>query len=156
MVKYKAKIVGLRFHRISVPVEDGDEVFVMAVENDYDADALAVYSTNSAEIIGFIANSKNITLSANNIKRGNKPATELKLLLDWENKKYSAKVVHSYRSCIYIEIDGENWQYIDESIVNETDAIINELKVRLEALSIENTMLEARVKALELAINVGK
>lgn len=155
MAKYKAKIVGLRFHRISTPVEDGDEVFVMAVENDYDADALEVHSFNS-EVIGFIANSINITLSANNIKRGNKSGTELKLLLDWDNKKYSAKVVHSYRSCIYIEIDSENWQYIDESIVNETDAIINELKVRLEALSIENTMLEARVKALELAINVGK
>jgi hypothetical protein len=154
MVKYKAKIVGLKFHRISTPVEDGDEVFVMAVENDYDADALEVHSFNS-EVIGFIANS-NTTLLPNNIKRGNKSGTQLKLLLDWENKKYSAKVVHSYRSCIYIEIDGENWQYIDESIVNETDAIINELKVKLEALSIENTMLEARVKALELAINVGK
>lgn len=155
MVKYKAKIVGLRFHRISTPVEDGDEVFVMAVENDYDADALAVHSFNS-EVIGFIANSKNITLSANNIKRGNKSGTELKLLLDWENKKYSANVVHSYRSCIYIEIDSENWQYIDESLVNETDSVINELKIKIQALEIENTMLSSRIEVLEGLMNVGK
>lgn len=155
MTIFKAKIVGLKFHRISTEINDGDEVFVMATENEYDSDAIGLYTIENEELVGFVANSFS-TLSKNNLKNGNKFSTELRFLLDWGNRKYVSKVIHSYRSCIYIEIDSENWQYIDESLVNETDVIINELKVRLEALSIENTMLEARVKALELAINVGK
>ena len=156
MTIFKAKIVGLKFHRISTEIKDGDEVFVMATENEYDSDAIGLYTMDKKEeLAGFVANSFS-TLSKNNLKNGNKFSTELRFLLDWDNRKYVSKVIHSYRSCIYIEIDSENWQYIDESLVNETDVIISELKVRLEALSIENTMLEARVKALELAINVGK
>ena len=156
MTIFKAKIVGLKFHRISTEINDGDEVFVMATENEYDSDALGLYTMDeNEELVGFVANSS-LTLSKNNKKNGNRSSTELRFLLDWDNRKYVSKVIHSYRSCIYIEIDSENWQYMDESLVNETDVIISELKVRLEALSIENTMLEARVKALELAINVGK
>ena len=156
MTIFKAKIVGLKFHRISTEINDGDEVFVMATENEYDSDALGLYTMDeNEELVGFVANSS-LTLSKNNKKNGNRSSTELRFLLDWDNRKYVSKVIHSYRSCIYIEIDSENWQYMDESLVNETDVIISELKVRLEALSIENTMLEARVKALELVINFGK
>ena len=156
MTIFKAKIVGLKFHRISTEINDGDEVFVMATENEYDSDAIGLYTMDeNEELAGFVANSIS-TLSENNKKNGNKSSTELRFLLDWDNRKYVSKVIHSYRSCIYIEIDSENWQYIDESLVNETDSVINELKIKVQALEIENTMLLSRIEVLEGLMNVGK
>ena len=70
MTIFKAKIVGLKFHRISTEIKDGDEVFVMATENEYDSDALGLYTMDeNEELVGFVANSS-LTLSKNNKKNG--------------------------------------------------------------------------------------
>ena len=156
MVELKCKVVGLSYHKVDNPVTSGDTVYLIAESNnEFDNDAIAVYNKEN-ELLGYVANSDK-TLSRNNrLKGGNKSALELKFELDFENKRYNALVNRSFSSCIYLEIDSDNWDYVDETIVDTDVSIINELKTQIDALIIDNEILKSRVDTLESLIGGGK
>ena len=156
MVELKCKIVGLSYHKVENPVTSGDTVILVAESNnEFDNDAIAAYNKEN-ELLGYVANSDK-TLSRNNrLKGGNKSALELKFELDFENKRYNAVVNRSFSSCIYLEIDSDNWDYVDETIVDTDVSIINELKTQIDALIIDNEILKSRVDTLESIIGGGK
>jgi hypothetical protein len=112
--------------------------------NEFDNDAIAVYNGHD-ELLGYVANSDK-TLSHQNRVNGNKSALELQFELDF-SKKYYATVDRAFSSCIYLEIDSNDYELINKE--NTDDFIINELKIKLDALIIENTLLKARVDKLE-------
>lgn len=145
MVELKTKVVGLSYHKVDNPVTSGDTVYLIAEsDNDFDNDAIAVYNKEN-ELLGYVANSDR-TLSKNNRLRGNRSALELQFELDFQTKKYNAIVDRAFSSCIYLEIDSDKWEYINEVT---DDSIINELKTKLDALIIENALLKSRVDKLE-------
>lgn len=145
MVELKCKVVGLSYHKVDNPVTSGDTVYLIAEsKNDFDNDAIAVYNKYD-ELLGFVANS-NTTLSPQNRANGNKSALELQFELDF-SKKYYATVNRAFSSCIYLEIDSNDYELINKE--NTDDFIINELKIKLDALIIENTLLKARIDKLE-------
>lgn len=155
MTIFKAKTVGIKFHKTSTPIRNGMDVYVMEDDsNGFDNDAIGVY-TKDDELIGYVANSQT-TLSPNNRKNGNKSATELRFELDFDNKKYGAVVDRAFSSCVYIQIDSNKWQHVDESIVDSTDSMVMELKTQIDALIIENTMLKNRLDIIESIIGGGK
>ena len=146
MVELKCKVVGLSYHKVENPVTSGDTVYLIAESNnEFDNDAIKVYNEFD-ELLGHVANS-NATLSPQNRANGNKSALELQFELNFENKKYCAEVNRAFSSCIYLEIDSNNYELINEE--NTEDSIINELKTKLDALIIENTLLKSRVDKLE-------
>ena len=148
MVELKTKVVGLSYHKVDNPVTSGDTVILVAEsDNDFDNDAIAVYNKEN-ELLGYVANSDR-TLSKNNRLRGNRSALELQFELDFQTKKYNAIVDRAFSSCIYLEIDSDKWEYINEVT---DDSIINELKTKLDALIIENALLKSRVDKLESMI----
>ena len=152
-MELKCKVVGLSYHKVENPVTSGDTVYLIAESNnEFDNDALAVYNKEN-ELLGYIANSDK-TLSRNNrLKGGNKSALELKFELDFENKKYYATVDRAFSSCIYLLIDSNKYEVLNE---NADDSILDELKLKVEALTIENALLKARVDTLESLIGGGK
>lgn len=144
MVELKCKVVGLSYHKVDNPVISGDTVYLIAESNnEFDNDAIAVYNKEN-ELLGFVASDK--TLSPQNRRNGSKSNLELQFELNFENKKYNAVVDRAFSSCLYLEIDSDNWEYINEVT---GDFIINELKTKLDALIIENTLLKSRVDKLE-------
>lgn len=146
MVELKCKVVGLSYHKVENPVTSGDTVYLIAESNnEFDNDAIKVYNEFD-ELLGYVANS-NATLSPQNRANGNKSALELQFELNFENKKYCAEVNQAFSSCIYLEIDSNNYELINEE--NTEDSIINELNTKLDALIIENTLLKSRVDKLE-------
>lgn len=151
-MELKTKVVGLSYNRVDNPVTSGDTVILVAESNnEFDNDAIAVYN-EQYELLGYVANSDK-TLSPQNRAKGNKSALELKFELDFENRKYGAVVDRAFRSCIYLEIDSNNYELINEDMAD--DSIINELKTKLDALAIENALLKSRVDKLE-SIIAGK
>ena len=153
MVELKCKVVGLSYHMVENPVTSGDTVILVAESNnDFDNDAVGVYNKYN-ELLGFVANSDK-TLSPQNRANGNKSALELQFELDFENKKYNATVNRSFSSCIYLEIDSNNYELINEE--NADDSILDELRLKVEALTIENALLKSRLDVLESIIGGGK
>lgn len=113
MSTFKTKVVGLSFHDISSPVVESDYVILRAdPTNEFDSNAICVW-TGDQQIVGFVANSPK-TLSVNNRVNGNLSATELKEVLSLENREYYGKAVKVHSSCIYLEINPENWSYINK------------------------------------------
>lgn len=150
-MELKCKVVGLSYHKVDNPVTSGDTVYLIAEsKNDFDNDAIAVYNKYD-ELLGFVANS-NTTLSPQNRANGNKSALELQFDLNFENKYY-ATVARAFSSCIYLIIDSNNYEVINE---NADDLILDELKLKVEALTIENALLKSRIDALEMIIGGGK
>lgn len=146
MVELKCKVVGLSYHKVDNPVTSGDTVYLIAESNnDVDNDAVAVFNKEN-ELLGYVANSDK-TLSPQNRANGNKSALELQFELDFENKRYNAIIDRAFSSCIYLEIDSNDYELINEE--NTNDSIINELKTQIDALIIENTLLKSRVDKLE-------
>ena len=144
MVELKCKVVGLSYHKVDNPVTSGDTVYLIAESNnEFDNDAIAVYNGVNQKI-GYVASDK--TLSPQNYRNGSKSNLELQFLLNFENKKYNAVVNRAFSSCLYLEINPDKWEYINEKT---DDSVINELKIKLDALIIENTLLKARVDKLE-------
>ena len=150
-MELKCKVVGLSYHKVDNPVTSGDTVYLMAESNKFDNDAIAVYNKEE-ELLGYVANSDK-TLSPQNRANGNKSALELQFELNFSNKYY-ATVDRAFSSCIYLQIDSNNYELINEE--NTDDSIINELKTNLDALIIENTLLKSRVDKLESLIGGGK
>ena len=149
MVELKCKVVGLSFHNVDNPVTSGDIVYLIAEStNDFDNDAIAVYNKYD-ELLGYVANSDK-TLSPQNRANGNKSALELQFELDFENKRYCAIIDRAFNSCLYLELSSDKWEFISDDIGN--DSIINELRTKLDALIIENTLLKSRVDKLESII----
>lgn len=145
MVELKCKVVGLSYHKVDNPVTSGDTVYLIAESNNkFDNDAIAVYNEHD-ELLGYVANSDK-SLSPQNRANGNKSALELQFELNFENKKYNSIIDRAFSSCLYLEIDSDKWEYINEVT---DDSIINELKTKLDALIIENTLLKSRVDKLE-------
>ncbi|WP_296870355.1 HIRAN domain-containing protein [uncultured Methanobrevibacter sp.] len=177
MSTFKTKVVGLSFHDISSPVVESDYVILRAdPTNEFDSNAICVLTGNQ-QIVGFVANSSK-TLSDNNIANGNLSATELKEVLSFENREYYAKAINVHSSCIYLEINPENWSYINkpnlefvraselvETEVVEVPAhkvdIIEPIKVdtslvaEIAELKLMVAELLAEVKALKTAIDEG-
>lgn len=144
MVELKCKVVGLSYHKVNNPVTSGDTVYLIAESNnDFDNDAIAVYNGVNQKI-GYVASDK--TLSPQNRRNGSKSNLELQFELNFENKKYNAVVDRAFSSCLYLEINSDKWEYINEVT---DDSIINELKTKIDALIIENTLLKSRVDKLE-------
>ena len=111
----KAKVVGLSFHRINTPVELEDYLIIREdSNNEFDSDAISILNKDQ-ELVGNVANSSK-TLSINNIKNGNLSATQLKSKLNFKNREYYGKAVRVYSSCIYIEINSENWSYLNKPV----------------------------------------
>ena len=151
MVELKCKVVGLSYHKVENPVTSGDTVYLIAEStNDVDNDAIKVYNEYD-ELLGYVANS-NATLSPQNRANGNKSALELQFELDFSNKYYAA-VDRAFSSCIYLIIDSNKYEVLNE---NADDSILDELKLKVEALTIENALLKARVDTLESLIGGGK
>jgi hypothetical protein len=145
MVELKCKVVGLSYHKVKNPVTSGDTVYLIAESNnEFDNDAIAVYNKYD-ELLGYVANSDK-SLSQQNRANGNKSALELQFELDFSNK-YHAVVNRAFSSCIYLKIDSNDYELINKE--NTDDFIINELKIKLDALIIENTLLKSRVDKLE-------
>lgn len=177
MSTFKTKVVGLSFHDISSPVVESDYVILRAdPTNEFDSNAICVW-TGDQQIVGFVANSPK-TLSVNNRVNGNLSATELKEVLSLENREYYGKAVKVHSSCIYLEINPENWSYINkpnlefvraselvETEVVEVPAhkvdIIEPIKVdtslvaEIAELKLMVAELLAEVKALKTAIDEG-
>lgn len=177
MSTVKTKVVGLSFHNISSPVVESDYVILRAdPTNEFDSDAICVW-TGDQQIVGFVANSPK-TLSVNNRVNGNLSATELKEVLSLENREYYGKAVKVHSSCIYLEINPENWSYINKpnlefvraSELVETEVveipahkvdIIEPIKVdtslvaEIAELKLMVAELLAEVKALKTAIDEG-
>ena len=129
---YQAKVVGLNFHKVQHAVEQGNQVILVAEQNEHDKDAIGVYNSDK-ELVGFIANSER-TLSPNNRKNGNLSATELKGHLDFANREYYGEAVRVYSSCIYLEINEDQWSYINkDDDVPELNGI-DALKLEIESL----------------------
>ena len=111
----KAKVVGLSFHRVKNPVELDDYLILREdAENEFDSDAVSIFNGDQ-ELVGNVANSTR-TLSVNNIKNGNLSASQLKSELNFDNREYYGKAVGVHSSCIYLEIDSENWAYINKPV----------------------------------------
>ena len=147
MVELKCKVVGLSYHKVNNPVTSGDTVYLIAESNnEFDNDAIKVINKEN-ELLGYVASDK--TLSPQNKANFNKSNLELQFELDFENKKYNAVVDRAFSSCLYLEIDSDKWEYINEVT---DDSIIIELKTKLDALIIENTLLKSRVDKLESII----
>lgn len=147
MVELKCKVVGLSYHKVDNPVTSGDTVYLIAESNnEFDNDAIAVYNEYD-ELLGYVANS-NATLSPQNRANLNKSALELQFALDF-SKKYYAIVDRAFSSCIYLIIDSNKYEVINK---NTDDSILEELKLKVEALTIENTLLKSRVDKLESMI----
>ena len=144
MVELKCKVVGLSYHKVENPVTSGDTVYLIAESNnEFDNDAIAVYNKEN-ELLGFVASDK--TLSPQNRRNGSKSNLELQFELNFGTKKYNAVVDRAFSSCLYLEIDSNDYELINEVT---DDSIINELKTKLDALIIENTLLKSRVDKLE-------
>ena len=144
MVDLKCKVVGLSYHKVENPVTSGDTVYLIAESNnEFDNDAIAVYNKEN-ELLGFVASDK--TLSPQNRRNGSKSNLELQFELNFETKKYNAVVDRAFSSCLYLEIDSNDYELINEVT---DDSIIIELKTKLDALIIENTLLKSRVDKLE-------
>ena len=151
MVELKCKVVGLSYHKVENPVTSGDTVYLIAESNnEFDNDAIAVYNKEN-ELLGFVASDK--TLSPQNRRNGSKSNLELQFELNFGTKKYNAVVDRAFSSCLYLEIDSNDYELINEVT---DDSIINELKTKLDALIIENTLLKSRVDKLESLIGGGK
>ncbi|MBQ2612654.1 MAG: hypothetical protein IJG19_02075 [Methanobrevibacter sp.] len=149
-MELKCKVVGLSYHKVDNPVTSGDTVYLMAESNKYDNDAIEVFNKED-ELLGYVANSDK-TLSPQNRANGNKSALELQFELDF-SKKYYATVDRAFSSCIYLIIDSNKYEVLNE---NADDSILDELKLKVEALTIENALLKARVDTLESLIGGGK
>lgn len=144
MVDLKCKVVGLSYHKVENPVTSGDTVILVAESNnEFDNDAIKVINKEN-ELLGYVASDK--TLSRQNKANFNKSNLELQFELDFENKKYNAVVDRAFNSCLYLEIDSNDYELINEVT---DDSIIIELKTKLDALIIENTLLKSRVDKLE-------
>ena len=154
MVELKCKVVGLSYHKVDNPVTSGDTVYLIAESNnEFDNDAIAVYNGVNQKI-GYVASDK--TLSPQNYRNGSKSNLELQFELNFETKKYNAVVDRAFSSCLYLEIDSDNCDYVDETIVDTDVSIINELKTQIDALIIDNEILKSRVDTLESLIGGGK
>lgn len=151
MVELKCKVVGLSYHKVENPVTSGDTVYLIAESNnEFDNDAIKVYNEFD-ELLGYVANS-NATLSPQNRANGNRSALELQFELDFSNKYY-AIVDRAFSSCIYLIIDSNKYEFANK---NADDSILDELKLKVEALTIENALLKSRIDALEMIIGGGK
>ncbi len=118
----KAKVVGLSYHRIVNPVELEDYLILREdIDNEFDSDAISIFNGDQ-ELVGNIANSDK-TLSVNNIKNGNLSASRLKSELNFDNREYYGKAVGVHSSCIYLEIDSENWAYINKPVEDVPEVI---------------------------------
>lgn len=107
---YRCKTVGMKFYNVENEVENGDYLILIAEEdNPHDSDAIAVYN-GEREKVGYIANSPK-TLLPGNIRAGNISATDIKQLLNFNNREYYAEVINAYSSCIYLEINDGKWGY---------------------------------------------
>ena len=115
MTVLKVKVVGLSFHRVKNPVELEDYLVLREdKENEFDSDAVSIFNGDH-ELVGNVANSSR-TLSVNNIKNGNLSASQLKSELNFDNREYYGKAVGVHSSCIYLEIDSDNWDYINKPV----------------------------------------
>lgn len=89
--EFKAKVVGLKHHKVVESPEKGEYLILRAEpKNEKDGDAIAVFNGDN-ELIGYIANSK-YTIKDFDIIRGIKSASQLKKELDWKNKEYYAEI----------------------------------------------------------------
>lgn len=146
----KAKVVGLGYHKVENPVKDGDVVYIQAdYDNEIDANAVSVKNEHG-ELIGYIANSKK-SLSPQNIRNGARSALQLHFDLKLENKRFKAVVDKAFKSCLYIFIDSNDYDVINEE--NTDNYIVEELKAEVEALKIEISLLKTRINALESTEN---
>ena len=150
---YQAKVVGLKFHKVKNAVEQGDNVVLVAEQNEHDKDAIGVYNSDK-ELVGFIANSER-TLSPNNRKNGNLSATELKGHLDFANREYYGEAVRVYSSCIYLEINEDQWSYINkDDDVPELNGI-DALKLEIESLKSIVSDLQSQINSLRTLVTVS-
>ena len=149
---FKAKVVGLSFHKVQNAVENGDSVLLVSdTENEYDTDAIKVINSEG-DVVGFVANSDR-TLSTNNRANGNLSASELREKLNFDNREYVAEVIKSFRSCIYLEINSENWSNLHHPSheISEIDA----LKAEIESLKGLMSDLQDQVASLKTFVTVG-
>jgi len=148
----KAKVVGLGYHKVENPVKNGDVVYIEAdYDNDIDANAVSV-KNEDGELLGYIANNEK-TLSPQNIKNGARSALQLHFDLELENKRFKAVVDRAFKSCLYIFIDSNDYEVINEE--NADNHIVEELKAEVEALKIEISLLESRINVLESTGNTN-
>lgn len=148
MCVFKAKVVGLNFHKVENDVESGDYVILAAEDNEYDPDAIAVYNSDK-ELIGYIANSDK-TLSPSNKKNGALSASELKGKLDFNDKEFYGEVDRAFKTCLFIQINDGQWSYTNKP--KDDDSSIGFVKaselVDVDALRAEVESLKSIVADL--------
>lgn len=158
---YQVKVVGLSFNNPSHNVEAGEYVVLKADENNqYDGDAVAVYN-GERELLGHVANSDR-TLSPNNRKNGNISASELKGEIDFSGKEFYGEVIKAFSSCLYLEVNGCKWSYIDRSVpsVSDTGDVEEACQIEVLQLEIENLKgmignLQDEIDSLKVLVTVG-
>lgn len=150
-MELRAKVVGLRYHKVNNPVKNGETVYIQAdFDNEFDGNAISV-KNEFGELLGHIAKK----LSPQNIKNGARSNIQLYFdLPKLDNRRFKGVVDKAFKSCLYIYINTDDFEVINKENTNET--VIEELKKEIECLKIELGLLKSRIHDLESQNPVDK